>query len=380
MIFCFSFFVVLGIVAAPYKGVANVLYDRWKKPVRAPSFFVLDRGSGKLVPETIAPLVAMAMRTVYGNRVLKRVTRTNRVGLRVMRKLSVNQGIKFDDPASKSDILPFIKYYGIDTSEMLEDPASFTCFNEFFYRKLRIGARPLAPGGSRSAVSPADCRMMVFAELEQATRLWVKGREFSITSLIQDADLAKTYEGGSAVLARLAPQDYHRFHFAVDGQFMWSRPIDGRYHTVNPIAVNAPNLNVFGENKRVVCCIKSREFGQVLSIAVGALLVGSIYITAEDKSWVERGDEHGYFAFGGSTIILLFEQGAITFCPDLVNNSLRPVETLIRMGEHIGTSTKPPALSESDDETDRLKSGSDQEESTGSVRFKTPKAKDKKAK
>jgi phosphatidylserine decarboxylase len=86
-------------------------------------------------------------------------------------------------------------------------------------------------------------------------------------------------------------------------------PIDGDLYTVNPIAVNK-NVNVFTMNKRVVCPLESPEFGTVGMIAVGATMVGSINFLRHEGDKVKKGDQHGYFAFGGSTVLVFFEKGA----------------------------------------------------------------------
>lgn len=109
-------------------------------------------------------------------------------------------------------------------------------FNQFFYRKLKPEARPIeSPDDPFRLVSAADCRLMVFKSVSEATRLWIKGRDFSIQKLLGDsykADWAR-YDGGSVAIFRLAPQDYHRFHSAVDGKIGKMEYISGEYYTVN---------------------------------------------------------------------------------------------------------------------------------------------------
>mmetsp|Transcript_5655 Transcript_5655/g.6951 ORF Transcript_5655/g.6951 Transcript_5655/m.6951 type:complete len:117 (+) Transcript_5655:1335-1685(+) len=114
--------------------------------------------------------------------------------------------------------------------------------------------------------------------------------------------------------------------------------IDGTYFTVNPIAINQ-KIDVYGKNKRLVTSIETKEFGKVLFVAVGATMVGSINMTVQPKQSVKKGDELGYFAFGGSTCLVLFKQGSIAFDNDLMVNSAKPIETLIKMGDRIGTAT-----------------------------------------
>ena len=216
-------------------------------------------------------------------------------------------------------------------SEVLLPKEQFKNFNEFFYRALKPEARPCsAPDNPRIIVSPADCRSVVFNKMTEATKIWVKGREFSIDRLLGNAypEDAKRYVNGALGIFRLAPQDYHRFHIPVDGIMGKPKLIDGEYYTVNPMAIRSA-LDVYGENIRVCVPIDSVAHGRVMVICVGAMMVGSTVITREAGQHVKRAEELGYFKFGGSTILLLFEPGKMNFDDDLVDNSSGAVETLV---------------------------------------------------
>lgn len=207
----------------------------------------------------------------------------------------------------------------------------FNNFNEFFYRELKPGARPCsAPDNPRIIVSPADCRSVVFNSIDNATKIWVKGREFSMARLLGNAypeDVAR-YQGGALGIFRLAPQDYHRFHIPVDGIMGEPKTIEGEYYTVNPMAIRSA-LDVYGENVRVCVPIDSEAHGRVMVICVGAMMVGSTVITRKVGERVGRAEELGYFKFGGSTILLLFEPGRMKFDDDLSDNSAAALETLV---------------------------------------------------
>ena len=194
-----------------------------------------------------------------------------------------------------------------------------------------------APGNSRIAVSVADCRTTVFQSVNKAKEIWIKGRPFSVARLLGKAypDHADKFSNGSLAIFRLAPQDYHRFHSPVDGVMGRPKQISGEYYTVNPMAIRS-SLDVFGENIRVVFPIESDEFGTVMVVCVGAMMVGSTVITASAGGQIKRMDELGYFQFGGSTLVVLFEPGKIVFDDDLSKNSTQPLETLVRVGMSIG--------------------------------------------
>jgi len=249
--------------------------------------------------------------------------------------LSIKQGRKYDDPASKAEIPKFIQFHNLDLSEVLLPLDQFKNFNEFFYRALKPDARPVsAPENPRIIVSPADCRSVVFNRVDIAQKVWIKGREFSIKRLLGDEsngypeDVARYENGGALGIFRLAPQDYHRFHIPVDGVMGKPKLIAGEYYTVNPMAIRSA-LDVYGENVRVLVPIDSPEFGRVMVICIGAMMVGSTVITRNEGDEVKRGEELGYFKFGGSTLVVLFESGKMVFDDDLVDNSNGALETLV---------------------------------------------------
>ena len=249
----------------------------------------------------------------------------------MLRNMSYKQGRKYDDPASAREIQGFINFHQLDMSEVLKPMEDFKNFNEFFYRELKPDARPCsAPKNSKIIVSPADCRSVVFNTLDAATKIWVKGREFSVERLLGNAypEDAKRYVGGALGIFRLAPQDYHRFHIPVDGIMDKPKLIEGEYYTVNPMAIRSA-LDVYSENVRIVVPINSVSHGRVMVICVGAMMVGSTVITRRTGEKVHRAEELGYFKFGGSTVLLLFEPGVMRFDDDLVDNSNGPLETLV---------------------------------------------------
>jgi phosphatidylserine decarboxylase len=122
----------------------------------------------------------------------------------------------------------------------------------------------------------------------------------------------------------------------VSGKLVRRHPIDGALYTVNPIAIRRNKPDVYTENKREVLLVQTQMFGLVAMVAVGATVVGSINIVLPDGSFQPKGVCHGYFAFGGSTVLVLFQPGAIQFDKDLLGYSRTPLETYVRVGERIG--------------------------------------------
>ncbi|KAK6456957.1 phosphatidylserine decarboxylase-domain-containing protein [Scheffersomyces xylosifermentans] len=323
------------------KVLIKLTYGKYTLGGNSANILVQDRTTGIIMEEKMGVYVRLGIRLLYKG-LDKAKTRRIRI---LLKKLSVKQGIKFDSPHSKGDIDSFIKFHKLDMSDCLEpDPSKYPTFNEFFYRKLKPGARPVeSPESSKIVVSPADCRCAAFSDIDSATQLWIKGRNFTIAKLFngnfnnyENSDLYKA-EKCSIGIFRLAPQDYHRFHSPVDGTIQNIKHIDGEYYTVNPMAIRS-ELDVFGENVRAIIPIKTEHFGTVIMVAVGAMMVGSIVLTKGENDTVKRGDEIGYFKFGGSTILLLFEKRFFKFDSDIINNSKSCIETLIRVGQSIGHS------------------------------------------
>ncbi len=240
---------------------------------------------------------------------------------------------------SKKKIIPFIRKFGMDTSEFLESPLSFASFNDFFTRRLKPGVRPLA-NGNDVAVLPADARYLVYPNIAASEGFLVKGKKFSLEKLLEDYSLAKKYREGSMVLARLCPTDYHRFHFICNCVPGVPKLINGPLYSVNPMAL-IRNIEIFSENKRVITELRTKNFGDVLYIDVGATHVGSIHQTFIPEEHYAKGDEKGYFSFGGSSLILLFEPGKIEFDQDLLDASNRRLEMRALMGQSLGRSLLP---------------------------------------
>jgi len=291
------------------------------------------------VEEKIPHYIDVSLRIMYSTHSGRTAVENTQIK-KLLHHLSATQGKKYDDPRSKKEISHFIDFHGLNIEEILDPLDSFANFNEFFYRKLKPTARVIAAlDNPKIAVSPADCRLHVFPSIDQATSIWIKGKNFQLKNLLKDEALAAKFHGGSLVIARLAPQDYHRFHLPINCKIGPTNCFDGALYTVNPIAIRE-EVDVYTENKRNVTLLESPEFGTVAYISVGATMVGSIHITSKAGQVAKKGDEHGYFAFGGSTVLLLFEPNRIVFDKDLLANSEKPIETLVKMGQSIGTSTR----------------------------------------
>ena len=240
-------------------------------------------------------------------------------------------GRRMDAPASRAKIPPFLSRYGLDVSEFANTPDSFRTFNEFFYRKLKPQARPIAQG-DQIITFPADGRHFVLPDIATCTDFFVKGARFDLPALLRDAPLAAHFAHGSMLISRLCPVDYHRFHFPCAGTPGPARLINGPLYSVSPIALRR-RPSIHWENKREITVLRSPSFGEVLLLEVGATCVGSIVQTYTPGTAFEKGAEKGFFRFGGSCFITIFEPGKIQFSDDLIEHSRAGHEVYARMGD-----------------------------------------------
>ena len=246
-------------------------------------------------------------------------------------------GVFEDSPLSRSKIDDFILKYRIDMEEF--ETTVYSNFNQFFIRKFKDGKRPFV-SDTGTFCAGAEARYLVFESLKSKQTFPVKGIEIDLGILLQDAEIAKEFECGTLILARLCPVDYHRFHFPFEGNLIRHTRVSGEYHSVNPAAFEA-EPKVFLKNERQVAILESPVFGKVAMIEVGALGVGKIVQSAYsplDAMPVKfaRGAEKGYFLFGGSTVIWLVQNGKLKLSRDLVENSARNLETWVPLGQALG--------------------------------------------
>ncbi len=243
-------------------------------------------------------------------------------------------GWRMDKPASKAKIAPFIAQYGTDTTEMAEAPETFANFNAFFSRKLKPSARPIA-SAENAIIFPADGRHFAIPDISKNDGIFIKGIHFDLKSLLKDDALAARFANGSLLISRLCPVDYHRFHFPFDGVPGETRPLAGPLYSVNPIALRQrPTL--LWENERCLTELQTKQLGSLLLLEVGATCVGTVVLTHAPNSPAKIGAEKGYFLFGGSCFITVFEPGRMRFADDLLKHSAEGREVYAKMGDIAG--------------------------------------------
>ncbi len=281
---------------------------------------------------------------VYGSRALKLLYGddlvTKLIGVPLLHALVKNSlfsriyGFFQNTSFSKKKIKPFIQNFEIDEAEFLHDPKSFNSFNDFFIRKLKPECRPVFQE-DRAAIIPADGRYLFYQNIDEAQGFVVKGQKFNLETLLQEKELSKKYSHGTMIIARLCPTDYHRFHFPVDCIPAKTKLINGFLYSVNPIAIKK-DIHIFTQNKRTLTELKSERFGTVLFLEIGATSVGTITETYTPDQFYPKGAEKGYFSFGASSLILLFEKDRLKLDEDLIQATNDGFEIKCLMGQKMG--------------------------------------------
>lgn len=287
-----------------------------------------NRHTGRL--ETEAIYGEASLRWIYGSPLGK-------LALHALAKRAVVSkfyGWLMDRPSSAAKVAPFIEQYGLDPSEFADPVESYRSFNAFFSRKLKASARPV-DGMPDSVVFPSDGRHLLVENVTSCTDLFVKGSCFCLKELLRDEQIAMEFEGGSALISRLCPTDYHRFHFPIAGTPSVPRLINGPLYSVSPIALRE-RPGILWENKRYLTLVNDTLAGRVLFLEIGATCVGSVIHTAKPDLPAAKGDEKGTFFFGGSSVMTLFRKDTLAWDADLVEHSRAGRELYAHMGDHMG--------------------------------------------
>lgn len=238
-------------------------------------------------------------------------------------------GVVLNSYCSRILIPPFINKHKINMKEY--EARTYSSYNDFFTRKIKEGKRKIDLQKNH-LIAPCDGKLSVY-HINKDSRFTIKNTSYTLKSLLRNKKLADYYENGTLLLFRLTVDDYHRYCYIDNGRKTKNYRIKGVFHTVNPLANEV--VPVYKENTREYSLLYSENFGRVLIMEVGAMLVGKI-LNYHDEARVKRGEEKGRFEFGGSTIIVCLEKGRVAIDKDILNNSASQVETLVKLGEKIG--------------------------------------------
>ena len=291
-------------------------------------------------------------RTVPGRMILK---------LLVQPEISRLAGMVLDSGISRWFVPYYIRKNKIDMSGVEIPAGGFPSFNAFFTRKRTAEDFCPQPGW---LLSPCD-GFLSFIRIRKNKIFDIKHTKFSLGDLLGDEELAAEFEDGTALIFRLTPANYHRYGYAASGQVLCHRKIDGVLHCVRPVATRT--LPVYAQNSREYEVLWSEEFGKIVQMEIGALMVGKITNLScqeapgikpgqrtgdadfkdkesglseagqmpDSSSRVHAGQEKGYFEFGGSTILLLLPKGSVRISRRLYEARDENGEVPVRRGERV---------------------------------------------
>ena len=217
-------------------------------------------------------------------------------------------------------IKKFIKKNNINMTEY--EKVIYNSFNDFFTRKIKKNKRKIDKG----LISICDSKLSVY-EINENTSFNIKNSIYTIEELIGENN---NYNFKYALVFRLCVDDYHHYHFIDDGQIISNKKIDGILHTVQPLALK--KHKVFLENSREVTILDTKNYGKVCYVEVGAMMIGKI--TNLEKETFKKGEEKGYFEFGGSTVVVLMED-KIKINKKIIENTKKDIETIVKLGQSL---------------------------------------------
>jgi len=273
------------------------------------------------IPEESKKSIRFLYNTIPGRILLKLIIRPT---------VSKLAGLLLGSPASCFMIKRFIKSNNINIDEYPD--VKYKSFNDFFKRKIKDGFRPF-PENDIDLASPADSKLTVYPVTDESI-FTIKNSSYSVETLLNDKTLSDEFNGGTCLVFRLSPDDYHRYTFIDNGEILNQRKIKGVLHTVRPIAYQ--NRPVFCENTREYTVIQTKNFGKMIQAEIGALFVGKISNHKKSLS-ILKSEEKGTFEFGGSTIVMLFRKNTVTIDNEIINNPNNNKATTVKLGQKIGS-------------------------------------------
>jgi phosphatidylserine decarboxylase len=284
---------------------------------------------------------SMDQEKVYGDKMVEWLyqSESGKALSTIMCKAPISKlyGALQSSPMSKSKIAPFIKNFNIPMEDYLPEEgrnneSPYSSFNQFFIRRFKEGKREFVQSPDEMAAF-SEARYYGYTSVHDDEKIPVKGFYLKPKALLANTTWENTFQDGPLLLARLCPVDYHRFHYPDDGIILDDYRVEGLLHSVNPIALKAKE-DILITNERHVTIVETKNFGKLAYIEVGAICVGKI---VQSKKLVKgdsfkRGDEKGYFLFGGSTVIVVGEKGKWTPSQDILDYTKKGIETYLHLG------------------------------------------------
>jgi len=314
----------------------------WIVTDNIPTYQVYSRPEGAVITEYQPYLIVKSLAAVYAYKnIADKPLQVNNLFMVATQAC----GTDFTKTLSDSEKLTTIytnwiaKYSVNMTLFVPSDYTQYSSVNAWFTRKINSTFRPISfPNDNTVVTSPADCRTIGFEQIGKDQEIWLKGDPFTVSQLVNSDTVYNEFPNASLIISRLSPQDYHRFHAPATGVVRRVFHINGEYQSVNSDAVSSGN-EVLVKNLRTVVlldvALSSTQNTTMLFVAIGANCVGSVQFTASVGSTITKGDDVGYFQFGGSTVVTIYQAEHLRIADDIQRDSFLGVETYVNVGDMI---------------------------------------------
>ncbi|MBV9962721.1 MAG: phosphatidylserine decarboxylase [Parafilimonas sp.] len=235
-----------------------------------------------------------------------------------IREFMLSMGSYMDTTESAKEIETFLQDPKNKIEEYITPPSGYLSFNQYLARHVKAGKRPIDERCNNDIiVAPTDSKYLGKWQLDNDSTITVKGDTYSMNDLLAGSSYYKKFKGGLFTHLYLSVNDYHRYHTPVGGKIVEMKKIPGRTWT-NEVKKLTGNTTVddigfqFNQTRGYII-IKTNNIGFVAVVPVGMGFVSSVNFTIDDGATLAKGDEFGFFAYGGSDIIMLFEKDAVKF-------------------------------------------------------------------
>jgi len=275
----------------------------------------------KIIP---FPKESLCLRFLYN-------TIVGRCVLKILTQKALSDCIgKFLDSKYSRFLIPrFLEKNNINICDY--EDVKYQNFNECFSRKIKRELRPIDYNRNH-LIAPCDGKLSVY-NITNNSVFPIKQSKYTIDELLDNKELANQFLDGICLVFRLTVDCYHRFSYIESGHKSKNFHINGKLHTVRPIALK--KVPVFTENSREYTVIDTENFGKIVQMEVGAMLVGKICNFDEEKD-VVRGEEKGTFLYGGSTVIVILQKDSVNLPNELFEATRANCEIMVKMGEQLG--------------------------------------------
>jgi phosphatidylserine decarboxylase len=234
-----------------------------------------------------------------------------------MNEFVVSRGDFMDTTASAETLQTFITNPAYHIEDYTKGPSGWLTYNQFLARQIKPGKRPVAAlCDDRVIVSPTDSEYKGQWAIEEDSTLTVKGQLYSVKELLGASSFRDYFKGGTFTHSFLSVSDYHRYHVPVGGKVAEIKKIPGRTWITQAEKPDGSLENTddvgFQFTHTRGCMIMETAIGYVALIPVGMGHISSVNFIVDEGAVLAKGNEFGYFAFGGSDFIMLFQKEKVS--------------------------------------------------------------------